>query len=590
MQHESNKKIYSNLMSFFEKIDFSDCLLTNLQTAVVMTGVNQTDHEKMFHMLISMTIEDCASIKIVLTSQDCPNIKTAIEALVTSVLNRTEYNVDSLNLKKRQLTMSTLESWYADDPHVENITIMIPDFEQFNPTCIQELISILCAYSLRIPLILVVGVATAFKALHNVLPDHITSQLDISVFQSDSSTVMLNKILDEVILTHGSPFHLSGRSFKTLMDIFLFYDYSLHNFLSGYKMFMLEHFSSRPLSRKFRLRHDSKFKSLSAEDCDIIRRSCLSFRKLVESEEDAEKRVKWIEDDNFLREELLDRSQQVEKYIFEFHCCLRVLGILFEDLPRNDIGKLIRELYPICIASDVTKLEEYKECFKLLRFTSKDKFIDILNNIAETLMSYMYNEEKVPEFLKKTFNDVWHGIEDHRRKIVSAGMNPVTPKASKTASPASNKGAVSRQDMMAKLKENAQNNPQRVVLEYEMRLCECLEYLNSVMERYLRPIKEAPAFYEFFVFTDCQSVRRQILGAPRGALHNALFNPQHYLQCPCCVVTDSEQVLSTMPDCSIAYKLHLECNKSINLYDWLQAFSMVVDNNEDEEDISPEVQ
>lgn len=49
-----------------------------------------------------------------------------------------------------------------------------------------------------------------------------------------------------------------------------------------------------------------------------------------------------------------------------------------------------------------------------------------------------------------------------------------------------------------------------------------------------------------------------------------------------------------MPDICIAYKLHLECGKMINLYDWLQAFLSIVDPTEVEEEskrvVNPELQ
>ena len=38
----------------------------------------------------------------------------------------------------------------------------------------------------------------------------------------------------------------------------------------------------------------------------------------------------------------------------------------------------------------------------------------------------------------------------------------------------------------------------------------------------------------------------------------------------------------TLPDISVAYKLHLECGRLINLYDWLQSFSAVVNAAEEE--------
>lgn len=39
-----------------------------------------------------------------------------------------------------------------------------------------------------------------------------------------------------------------------------------------------------------------------------------------------------------------------------------------------------------------------------------------------------------------------------------------------------------------------------------------------------------------------------------------------------------------MPDICIAYKLHLECGKLINLYDWLQAFLSILDPTEYEDE------
>lgn len=37
-------------------------------------------------------------------------------------------------------------------------------------------------------------------------------------------------------------------------------------------------------------------------------------------------------------------------------------------------------------------------------------------------------------------------------------------------------------------------------------------------------------FFEIFFFSDVASVKKQIIGSPRGAVHTALSNPEHYLQ------------------------------------------------------------
>lgn len=570
-----------------QKIDFQES--EDLKTAVLLTGINQTDHNKQFEKLSIQINNNCHAITTVLQSRDCPNIKSAVEKL-TAGLMKYHGSEDEAKLKKSQLTFQVLEAWYRDhhgkSQKKPSLVVMIADFEQFNSTCIQELIDIMCHYSQRLPFVLIVGIATSLKSLHNVLPPHITNKMSTSVFQAETSTVMLNKILEEVILTPHSPVQLSGKSLKILMDIFLFYDYSLHGFVKGYKVFMMEHFISRPVAPLVITMDDD---NLTKEDFDTIRRTCLSFRDLVESKDPKEK-IKLITDDNYLRKKLCDIVMTFKNYLFHFYCCLRILSALLEDLPKNDLGKLVRELYPICMSSNITNLDEYKECFKILRFSAKDKFLSKLDKVMLAVQVSL-EDEKVSKMRKNKLEEVQKNLITHRKNISEAGMSPSkeAPKTSPKVKPMS-EIKKSRHEIMMQLKVDAENKSSRTVTEYERHLWNCLDYLNSLMEMYLLPMQQAPPFFEFFMMHDCSSVRRQIVGAPRGALHNALNNPHHYLQCSCCRMTENEQLLPSMPDTCIAYKLHLESNKFINLYDWLQSFSIVVDSHEEDEQIAPEVQ
>ncbi|CAG8518531.1 2644_t:CDS:2 [Acaulospora colombiana] len=71
---------------------------------------------------------------------------------------------------------------------------------------------------------------------------------------------------------------------------------------------------------------------------------------------------------------------------------------------------------------------------------------------------------------------------------------------------------------------------------------------------------------------------------PRQAIHTALGLPTDYIKCNCCDIDENdseyldsrEQILSTHPDTSILYKLHLQCGKLINIYDWLESFESVI--------------
>jgi len=119
-----------------------------------------------------------------------------------------------------------------------------------------------------------------------------------------------------------------------------------------------------------------------------------------------------------------------------------------------------------------------------------------------------------------------------------------------------------------------------------------LTYIKNELSTYLIPFNKGPTLYELFVFDDVKSVRQHIMGAPRAAVHTALHNPQLYLQCTCCTLDDPTQVIPTLPDISVAYKLHLESGHMINLFDWLQAFNIIhLPNHDDEADeIKPEIQ
>ncbi|CAO1349099.1 unnamed protein product [Diamesa hyperborea] len=594
IQSESYGKTLSSLLSFIQNVDTNDA---NLQTAVLLTGVNQTDHLKQFDSLSDQIRNNCYSIPTILQSRDSPNLKSAVESLVSGLLSRYWLDDDEdespkKKLKKRHQTFQVLEAWYNENYKEKKpkLVIMLTDFEQFSPQVMQDLIGILTGYTSKLPIVLVLGIATAFKTLHNVLPFYVTSKMNANIFQSDPSTVMLNKILDEVILNHNSPFHLSGKSFKILMDIFLFYDYSLNSFIQGYKVFMLEHYYKKFSSLlPF---HPELIPKLDHEQCDYLRRNLPSFRVFVEAEENPQTRIDLLEDDKVLKINLAGRIVKLKRYWFQFHCALRILVVLIEDLPRNGLGKYLRELYPICSTSVITKQEEFIECAKLLKFSSKEKFIVKLTKVLETLETFLA-DETVDSSLKKNTLRMKDKLVIHRERIENSGMSPeVSKKQDETpiVDPGK-KGTVGRAEMMEKLKKSANNNQARIMTEFESELGKCVDFFVEIFEKLLVPVSKSTGFIELSVFQDSHAVRRQIVGAPRGAVHTALSNPHHYLQCKCCSMEDEQEMISTLPDICIAYKLHLECNKFINLFDWLQAFSTVVSkSNDEDEDIQPEVQ
>lgn len=142
---------------------------------------------------------------------------------------------------------------------------------------------------------------------------------------------------------------------------------------------------------------------------------------------------------------------------------------------------------------------------------------------------------------------------------------------------------------LQKIKEQATKSKFSTDLKKQMDVA--ITYVKDQLEKYLVPFNKGPTLHELFVFDDVKSVRQHIMGAPRAVVHTALQNPHIYLQvnsiwnsisfdkkkygfccaqCPCCALDDPTQIIPTLPDISVAFKLHLESGQMINLFDWLQ--------------------
>lgn len=281
-------------------------------TAVLITGVNTPDHDVMFSSLNSTLKTKVTPLIAHLKSKDCSRVSTLISNIVHQLtdistsadeeydteINEEDYHENGdkrdaefspiklkLTVKRRRaITLTTLVNWYnknygsktsghlspvkkakivssprkkigkateAEMDAVKTnppIVIMLEDAENINPDVLQDFISI-CSSSLSsVPVVLVLGIATAMTVIHQLLPPSVSSLLCIEKFQAPSASCYLTQLMDKVIMTPDVPFKLGPRVFHFLLDIFLYHDFSVLNFIVGFEYSMAEHFLSNPLS------------------------------------------------------------------------------------------------------------------------------------------------------------------------------------------------------------------------------------------------------------------------------------------------------------------------------------------------------
>ncbi|EDV36454.2 uncharacterized protein Dana_GF12966 [Drosophila ananassae] len=620
LQQRSYARTLDQLVEFVVSQDATDDLLP---TAALLTGINQPDHLSQFDALTRRLHDQRSAQVCVLQSRDCSTLKAAVESMVFGLveddggeeLGEEEEDVaerDRKRLRRSQCTMKQLKSWYMNNFSSErkpyHLVVILPDFECFSAGVLQDLILILCAHCDELPFVLVLGVATAVSAVHGTLPYHVSSKIRLRVFQTQAAPVGLNEVLEKVLLSPKYAFHLSGKAFKFLTHIFLYYDFSVHGFIQGFKYCLMEHFfagNAFALCSEYS-RALSRIQQLTHTDMESIRR-LPSFRPYVEGINDCKRVIAILTDDEYLKKKLPQLLRDCHIHFLLFRSALEFLTELVCDLPRCPLGKLRRELYVHCLNRPLASTSEFKECWQMLSFLSRDEFVGKVKRSLEKVESFLTEEiaplelgESCAAVLRPQLVEIRRALDE----VIEASMTPVTASISEdTRLPSTDISQVaSRQELKAQLlqrsKEDKHRQDQRQptsefarALQKTLRLIET----NLVLDN-LRCLQDAPPLHELFVFNDIATVRRNIIGAPRAALHTALNNPHFYLQCKCCELREQSLLVSTLPDLSVAYKLHLECGRMINLFDWLQAFRSVLNGGDDEneesnqEQIDPQIQ
>lgn len=389
-------------------------------------------------------------------------------------------------------------------------------------------------------------------------------------------------------------FHLSGKAFKFLTHIFLYYDFSIQGFIQGFKYCLMEHFfagNAYALCTSYSVAL-GRIQQLSHDDVETIRRFP-SFRPYVEQINDCKRIIAILTDDEYLKKKLPQLLRDCMLHFMLFRICLEFFTELVGDLPRCPLGKLRRELYVNCLNKPIQQQPEYKECWQMLSFMSKEEFVNKLSkSISRTEVFLCEQIDHLelgdscaavirPELqsLKKLLNDVEIASMDNQQHANESTLSTETNVLTDLTHVAS------RQELKAQLLQRTKQDKQQSISEFACAVNKLLTYIETnIVLVHLRPLQKAPPLHELYVFNDISTVRCNIIGAPRAALHTALNNPHFYMQCKCCELQDQSQLMGTMPDLSIVYKLHLECGRMINLFDWLQAFRSVLRGTDDQDE------
>lgn len=190
-----------------------------LPTAALLTGINQPDHLRQFETLTQRLHAQQMARVCVLQSRDCATLKAAIESMVYNLMEvqsvqRENENLhdeddsgdgdrdlrerDRKRMRRSHCTIKQLNSWYINNFNAAGkqppLVVILPDFECFTASVLQDFILILSAQCGSLPFVLILGVATAMSTVHSTLPYHVSSKIRLRVFQTQPAPTGLNEV------------------------------------------------------------------------------------------------------------------------------------------------------------------------------------------------------------------------------------------------------------------------------------------------------------------------------------------------------------------------------------------------------------
>ncbi|XP_043294930.1 origin recognition complex subunit 3 isoform X5 [Cervus elaphus] len=553
----------------------------------VPIGVNVTDHDLTLRSLTEVLQNNVTPYVVSLQAKDCPDMKHFLQKLVSQLMDckvdvqSKEKESDRVTQKNVHYSMDSLSAWYMSvtqkaDPKMLRkkrtsscqcqsppVVLILKDMESFTTKVLQDFIIISSQHLHEFPLILIFGIATSPVVIHRLLPHAVSSLLCIELFQSLSCKEHLTTVLDKLLLTTQFPFKLSEKVLQTLTNIFLYHDFSIQNFIKGLQLSLLEHFYSQPLSVLCCNLPEAKrrIRFLSANQCENIRR-LPSFRRYVEKQS-SEKQVALLTSDKSLKEETQSLLENLHVYHTKYFLVLRCLHHFTSSLPKYPLGRQIRELYCMCLEKNIWDSEEYASVLQLLRLLAKDELMAMLQNCLKVFQSSSAKElgntaKKIEEFLAQFQSLDETKEEEETSQSQSKGLQKTD--------------LYHLQKSLLEMKELRSASKRQT--RFEVLREQVVSFVDSLAREYLLPPDTQP-LHETLYFSSAHALRQHLNAAPRVALHTALNNPYYYLKNEA-LRSEEGCIPNVAPDICIAYKLHLECSRLINLVDWSEAFATVV--------------
>ncbi|KAJ2882670.1 Origin recognition complex subunit 3, partial [Coemansia asiatica] len=601
--------------------------------AVVFSGVNTGDHSNLFQTLQDQLVSGGHYVAL-LESQYCSSLPTMLKCLLDQIYECV--SIDSISISENKGTamlpmlpasigakaigydMSLLRLWWSQVSSRKKdsrVVVILQDFEGFAPMVVDDFIRIATNYCHEIPIVAVFGLATSYESIHQSLTKASISMLNVERFNLQRSKQCIDAAIRSVFVESASVLSFGVEAYKSLLDQFLLYNFSISGFVKKLKFAAMDFFYAHPLSVLSVMVNPSKDDCtaasassicecpirLSRDQTELIRMQRSVQRFLDAKVDSAGGRryvVQALVDDDFLQDTVLpDMLRQLVSYRQSYSLGIAMVLAIQEFLPES-LQKPLRTLHYYGVSQAFDECAHWKTLSAALRRMKAPEMEKLMQRLKDTVSLAVAAKNADFSFAESKSIDIPDLIQ--KAAVLIADPDALS-QDSDDDDDQSSKGMAKR-DPASKRVRTRTDMENRPFLLFDKdssdqvlrALDKCCGYIESVLRVCLSPYQAVP-LHEIFYYRHSLLLDTTFSPQPRAAVQAALGKTQYYINCDCCksASQDSDglggdnqdsgedhRIVPTMNDTSIAYRLHQECGRMINLYDWFSAFSSVVEQEE----------
>ncbi|XP_024969052.1 origin of replication complex subunit 3 [Cynara cardunculus var. scolymus] len=451
--------------------------------------------------------------------------------------------------------ISILASWYMEQENSKRpVVVIVEDMDRCSGPVLSDFILMLSEWVIKIPVLLILGVATTLDAPKSILSSKAVQHLSPFKFFLGSPADRLDAIIEAVLVKPCSGFLLGHKVAAFIRNCFLRQDGTLTSLVRAVKMAIVQHFLMEPLS--------------------FIVKGLLD-EEVTQSGEPTSLSEAW------------------PKQALDLPSCMRILS---EPKTEALLGG----------ASKMKELLNLWSCVVLCLYDAgKNQKTTLLDLYYEALDPKLYNLrhteylESQPDSQRPSSTHGLHG-QSFRNKGSLIGhtvrqVRDLPPAALFQLLEKWVKQTDGVKEMHEKVKElqlqekfeddnlkEPANRSRRQTIRNNGNLDKRTKELNqkaaaliSCMARdHMQPIECIP-FHEIVCFKNVDKLQAALLGDPRRRIQLDLLECHSFLKCSCCSKSCNVPI-SSMHDTTLMYTLAQEHGDLINLHDWYQSFRSII--------------